>query len=91
MADTLLTTMQLARLLQSARKAKKMSQAAVGARVGLSQRRISALELDPGRLTASQLLLLCSVLGLELTVGEKTGERTGEKAGKEAGEKKVDW
>ena len=73
MADPLLTTMQLGRILQSARKANALSQAAVGARMGLSQKRISAIELDPGSLTAAQLLRLCSVLGLELTVG-RAGE-----------------
>jgi len=71
MADPLLTTIQLGRVLQSARKARSLTQAAVGARVGLSQKRISAIELDPGSLTAEQLLKLCSVLGLELTIGAK--------------------
>ena len=67
----LLTTMQLGRVLQSARKAKGFTQAAVGARMGLSQKRVSAIELEPGSLTAAQLLKLCSVLGLELTIGAK--------------------
>lgn len=71
MTDPLLTPMQLGRLLQSARKARKLSQASVGARMGLSQKRISALELDPGSITVEQLLKLCSVLGLELGVGLK--------------------
>jgi HTH-type transcriptional regulator / antitoxin HipB len=71
MADPLLTTMQLGRLLQSARKASKLTQALVGARMGLSQKRISALELDPGSLTVEQLLKLCAVLGLEITIGSK--------------------
>jgi HTH-type transcriptional regulator/antitoxin HipB len=69
MADPLLTPMQLGRMLQSARKATKLSQAAVGARIGLSQKRISALELDPGSITVEQLLKWCPALGLELTVG----------------------
>jgi HTH-type transcriptional regulator/antitoxin HipB len=71
MAAPLLTTPQLGRVLQSARKARRLTQAEVGARVGLSQKRISAIELDPGRLTADQLLKLCSVLGLELTIVAK--------------------
>jgi DNA-binding XRE family transcriptional regulator len=45
--DPLLTTMQLGRLLQSARKARNLTQAALGERIGLSQKRISALERDP--------------------------------------------
>jgi HTH-type transcriptional regulator / antitoxin HipB len=71
MADPLLTTMQLGRLLQSARKANKLTQVSVGARMGLSQKRVSALELDPGSLTVEQLLKLCAVLGLELTIGAR--------------------
>jgi HTH-type transcriptional regulator / antitoxin HipB len=63
--------MQLGRLLQSARKAKKLSQAAVGARLGLSQKRVSALELNPGNITVDQLLALSSVLGLELQILQK--------------------
>ena len=68
MPEPLLTTMQLGQLLQSARKARKLTQAEVGARLGLSQKRISAIELDPGRLTAEQLLRLCAVVGLELGI-----------------------
>ena len=74
MADPLLTAMQLGRVLQSARKARGLSQAAVGTRLDLSQKRISAMERDPGTITAGQLLKLCSVLGLELTIGGKESE-----------------
>ncbi|MBC5763997.1 helix-turn-helix domain-containing protein [Ramlibacter albus] len=81
MADPLLTTTQLGRMLQSARKAKGMTQAAVGARVGLSQKRISALEIAPGTITAEQLLKLCAVLGLELTIGLASQVRDSDKFG----------
>ena len=74
MADPLLTAMQLGRVLQSARKARGLTQAAVGTRLDLSQKRISAMERDPGTITAGQLLKLCSVLGLELTIGSKEPE-----------------
>lgn len=63
--------MQLGRVLTSARKAKGLTQAAVGARLGLSQKRISAIEAAPGTLTADQLLKLCAALGLELSIGAK--------------------
>jgi HTH-type transcriptional regulator / antitoxin HipB len=69
MTDPFLTSLQLGRMLQSARKAKGLTQAGVGARVGLSQKRISALEAAPGTITVDQLLRLCAVLGLELTIG----------------------
>jgi len=75
MADPLLTAMQLGRVLQSARKARGLSQAAVGARLDLSQKRISAMEREPGSITVEQLLKLCSVLGLELTIGNKASPK----------------
>ena len=81
MPQPLLTTLQLGHLLQSARKARKLTQAEVGARLGLSQKRISAIELDPASLRADQLLKLCAVLGLELAVAEKAAAK-GSKAAK---------
>jgi HTH-type transcriptional regulator/antitoxin HipB len=67
--------MQLGRMLQTARKACKLSQADVGARLDLSQKRISALELDPAAITVDQLLKMCAVLGLELAIGAKGATR----------------
>lgn len=84
MATPLLTTTQLGRVLQTARKAKGLTQAAVGSRVGLSQKRISALELAPGTITAEQLLRLCPVLGLELTLDLKAEHPSAQEPG-------VDW
>jgi HTH-type transcriptional regulator / antitoxin HipB len=80
MSRPVLTSMQLGRLLQSARKAKKLSQAAVGARLGLSQKRISALELSPGNISVDQLLALSSVLGLELQIQQKGSPSAASKA-----------
>lgn len=71
MSTPILTTMQIGRVLQSARKTRNLTQAAVGARLGLSQKRVSAIELDPGSMTADQLLKLCAILGLELSVAPK--------------------
>lgn len=68
-AFPLLTSTQLGRMLQSARKARKLSQAQVGARLGLSQKRISALELDPGSISVDQLLRWCAAVGLALEIG----------------------
>jgi HTH-type transcriptional regulator/antitoxin HipB len=58
-------------MLQSARKASKLSQAAVGARLGLSQKRVSALERDPGSISVDQLLRWCAIVGLALEIGTK--------------------
>lgn len=62
------TAAQLGTLLQSVRKSRKLTQAQLAARLGLSQRRISELELAPGTLSVDQLLAICAQLGLQLSV-----------------------
>jgi len=62
------TAAQLGTLLQSARKSRKLTQAQLGARLGLSQKRLSELELAAGTLSVDQLLALCAQLGLQLSV-----------------------
>jgi len=64
-----LTAAALGRALQSARRAAGLTQAQLGARVGLSQARLSALERQPGAFSFEQLLSICSSLGLELSIG----------------------
>lgn len=93
MPEPLLTITQLRHLLQSARKARKLTQADVGARLGLSQKRISAVELDPASLRADQLLRLCAVLGLELTIAEKRAPQpaAAKGASRGAGADKAEW
>jgi HTH-type transcriptional regulator/antitoxin HipB len=71
MHPPLLTATHLGQLLVSARKAKKLTQAQLAANVGLSQARISQVETQPETITAQQLLLLTSVLGLELSLGPR--------------------
>ncbi|SOE52406.1 hypothetical protein ANDA3_4465 [plant metagenome] len=60
------------RLLAARRKAAKLSQAEVAARLGISQNRLSELELEPGKLTLARFLALASLLGLEVCLQEKT-------------------
>lgn len=69
--QTLRTSAQLGQLLQSARKARHMTQAELASRVRLSQSRISQLEKDPAELSAERLLAWCAALGLELTVARR--------------------
>ncbi len=59
---------QLGVVLQGTRKNLKLTQAQLGQRLGLSQRRVSELERAPGTLSVDQLLALCAQLGLQLTV-----------------------
>ncbi|NBD22161.1 helix-turn-helix domain-containing protein [Aquabacterium fontiphilum] len=73
----LLTAAQLGPTLVSARKARRISQAALAERIGLSQSRVSYLELHPGDLSVDQLMAWCAALGLELTVGAREAAHTG--------------
>jgi HTH-type transcriptional regulator/antitoxin HipB len=70
----LMTSSQLGSVLQAARKARGMTQAALAGRIGLSQSRVSHLEQHPHDLSAGQLLAWCSALGLELAVGARGTE-----------------
>jgi HTH-type transcriptional regulator/antitoxin HipB len=63
--------LHLGQLLKTTRKQRKLSQAAVASRVGLSQNRISHLENHPDEISIKQLLSWCSALELELRLGER--------------------
>lgn len=67
----LVTTGQLGSILQAARKAQGLTQSAVATRIGLSQSRVSHLELNAHELSVAQLLAWCAALGLELAVGTR--------------------
>lgn len=62
------TPAQLGALLVNVRKSRKLTQAQLGARLDLSQKRVSELELAPGTLSVDQLLAICSQLGLQLSL-----------------------
>ena len=70
-AQPLLTGDQLGQALRSTRKRLKMNQATIGAKLNLSQNRVSYLELHPEELSFKQLLTWCSTLGLELKLGTR--------------------
>lgn len=55
----LATAPQLGQLLKVARKRRKLTQAAVASRIGLSQNRLSYLELHPDEISVKQLLARC--------------------------------
>ncbi|QNB09457.1 helix-turn-helix transcriptional regulator [Herbaspirillum frisingense] len=67
----LLTTSQLGQLLVSTRKRKKLTQAEVATRLGLSQNRISHLEHNPDEISAKQLFTWCAALELDLRLGDR--------------------
>ena len=70
-AQLLVSGDQLGLVLRSTRKSLRMNQAAIGARLNLSQNRVSHLELHPEELSLRQLLAWCSALGLELRIGTR--------------------
>jgi HTH-type transcriptional regulator/antitoxin HipB len=65
------TSAQLGQVLANRRRALKLSQQAVAAKLGISQNRLSELEENPDRLTLDRLLALANVLGLELSIHDK--------------------
>ncbi|HUG25339.1 helix-turn-helix domain-containing protein [Piscinibacter sp.] len=67
----LATAPQLAQLLKAARKRRKLTQATVASRIGLSQNRLSYLELHPDEISVKQLLAWCATVGLELRMGDR--------------------
>jgi HTH-type transcriptional regulator/antitoxin HipB len=62
---------QLGPLLQAARKSSGLSQTALAGRLGISQSRLSAMELNPASINLGQLLALCAALQLELHLQAK--------------------
>lgn len=62
------TPQQLGIHLRGLRRARRMTQTAVGNQVRLSQKRLSALELNPGSMTVSQLLALSGALGFDVVL-----------------------
>lgn len=71
MTQVLSTPSQLGQILRSARRAKKLTQGQAATRLGLSQSRLSALELEPKAISAEQLLALVSLYGLEVIIQSK--------------------
>lgn len=62
---------QLAPILRGFRKSKKITQAELGRRVGLSQKMISAIELRPERSSFEKILLLAHAMNVEIVLREK--------------------
>lgn len=63
------TASQIGSALVARRKTLGLSQNDIGAKLNLSQNRISELEANSGTITVAQLLALANVLGLELRLG----------------------
>ena len=59
---------QLSSHLRALRKAKGLSQADLGARLGLSQTRVARIEGDPMSISVEQLLRVLSALSIQVTL-----------------------
>ncbi len=59
---------QLAPQLRSLRQVRRLSQADLALKLGVSQSRIAAIERNPAAVSAGQLLDLLKVLGIDLVL-----------------------
>ena len=80
MNPILRTPEQLQLAIRARRKALGLTQAEVATRMGLSQKRLSALERNPALLSVSQLLVLTALLGIELRIGTAAPANSSAKA-----------
>lgn len=85
MKQILSLSRQLRPLIRSARKAAGLSQAELAQRLGISQSRISAMELAPGTINVDQLIALLAALNHEVIVQPKSD------AGDERGPAASEW
>ncbi len=75
MEYTALTPEQLALHLRSLRKSRHLTQAALGAKLGVNQARIGKIERDPASVSVGQLLEILALLGVRLVLKEPAPAR----------------
>ncbi len=73
MRQILAVPSQLGPLLRAARKQARLSQEDLASRIGISQSRMSHMELNPGSINLEQLLTILGALGLEIVIGSRPG------------------
>lgn len=64
------TPLQLRAVLKSLRKSRGLTQAQLGAKLGLSQKRVAGIENHPQVTSINQISRLVSLLGARLVVAE---------------------
>jgi len=72
MRQLITTPSQVGEILLRRRKARRVSQQDLAARLAMSQSRLSTIEAHPESLTLERLILLAKMLGLELVLQDKT-------------------
>jgi len=70
------TPQQVGEILRGRRKARRISQQHVAAKLGISQGRLSSLEANPASMPLDRLIMVASMLGLELVLQEKSDAPT---------------
>jgi HTH-type transcriptional regulator / antitoxin HipB len=76
MRQLLTTSEQIGQILRSARRAKGLSQAQAGIRLGLSQNRLSELENGAGTIPVELLLTMIALYDLQLEVLNRSQSST---------------
>jgi HTH-type transcriptional regulator/antitoxin HipB len=71
---TVLTSAQLSVHLKSLRKARGLTQTALGLRVGVKQVRIADIEKNPGAVSLDQLLQVLHALDARLLLADTQGD-----------------
>lgn len=71
MKQILTHSTQLGQILAMRRRASKLSQRALAAKLAISQNRLSEIEANPGTLTVDRLLELANLLSLELVIEDR--------------------
>lgn len=66
---------QVGEVLRGRRAARRISQRALAAKLGISQGRFSTLEADPTTLALGRLIELAQMLGLELVLQDKAAAK----------------
>jgi HTH-type transcriptional regulator/antitoxin HipB len=88
------TPAQLRTVLRALRESRKLSQAELGKRIGVSQRRIAAIEAAPARASFDQLTRLIAALGARVVIDVSPAAvptATVKKSAKRALSEKGDW
>ena len=64
------TRQQLAVVLKALRQSRKLTQAELGVRLGVNQKRIARIEADPGVTSFDQIARLVALMGYRLVLEE---------------------
>ena len=79
---TITTTAQLAQIIESYRKQQQLTQAELGARLGISQQNYARIVAKPGSTSVESLLRIVQALGFKLVLQEPSSDDSAPSPGK---------